>query len=167
MIAKQETVGYGTLVRGNPDFRNLWIGQIISLLGDWFNLIASASLVAALTDSELAVGALFVVRMLAPFAVTPIAGVAADRYNRKNLLIATDIIRAIAVLGFLYMGLLGLALALSAPMLLREVRVRQVPEPFRSLADHAWRTEHRLRIANAMIVLGVLIAWVVVFSITR
>ncbi|MFW2382010.1 MAG: tetratricopeptide repeat protein [Acidimicrobiales bacterium] len=73
----------------------------------------------------------------------------------------------LAVLGFLYMGLLGLALALSVPMLLREIRVRQAPEPFRSLADHAWRTEHRLRVANAAVVLGVLIAWLVVFSITR
>ncbi len=73
----------------------------------------------------------------------------------------------LAVLGFAYMGLLGLALALSAPMLFREIRIRRVPEPIRTLANHAWRTEHRLRIANAMIVLGVLITWVVVFSITR
>jgi MFS family permease len=80
----------------------LWLGQIISLLGDWFNLIASATLVAALTESELAVGALFVVRMLAPFLISPLAGVAADRYNRKKLLIATDVIRAVAVLGFLW-----------------------------------------------------------------
>jgi MFS family permease len=40
--------------------------------------------------------------MLAPFLISPIAGVAADRYNRKNLLIATDVIRAVAVLGFLW-----------------------------------------------------------------
>jgi MFS family permease len=99
---KQTTPGYGTLITGNPNFRNLWLGQIISLLGDWFNLIASATLVAALTESELAVGALFVVRMLAPFLISPLAGVAADRYNRKKLLIATDVIRAVAVLGFLW-----------------------------------------------------------------
>ncbi len=73
----------------------------------------------------------------------------------------------LAFLGLLSMGLLGLALALSVPMLLREIRVRQVPEPFRTLADQAWRTEHKLRVANAVVVLVVLIAWVVVFSITR
>jgi MFS family permease len=70
-------------------------------LGDWFNLIASTALIAELTDSGLAVGGLFVVRMLAPFLVSPLAGVAADRYNRKHLLILTDIGRAITVLGFL------------------------------------------------------------------
>jgi MFS family permease len=95
-------VGYVALVRTNKRFRLLWFGQIISLLGDWFNLIASASLIAALTQSGTAVGGLFVVRMLAPFLVSPLAGVAADRYNRKHLLILTDILRGITVLGFLF-----------------------------------------------------------------
>ena len=92
--------GYGALIRGNANFRNLWLGQIISLLGDWFNLIASAALIAELSQSGFAVGGLFVVRMLAPFVVSPIAGVVADRYNRKHILILTDILRAIIVVGF-------------------------------------------------------------------
>ena len=98
---REASAGYLALLRGNRDFRNLWYGQIVSLFGDWFNLIASASLIATLTGSGMAVGGLFVVRMLAPFVVSPLAGVAADRYNRKHLLILTDIIRAIVVLGFL------------------------------------------------------------------
>jgi MFS family permease len=93
--------GYGELVRENRNFRYLWMGQIVSLLGDWFNLIASASLIANLTQSGLAVGGLFVVRMLAPFIVSPIAGVFADRYNRKKLLIIADLSRAVVVVGFL------------------------------------------------------------------
>ncbi|MEZ4713616.1 MAG: MFS transporter [Caldilineaceae bacterium] len=95
-------VGYGELVRQNHNFRNLWFGQIISLLGDWFNLIASAALIGQLTESGLAVGSLFVVRMLAPFLISPIAGVAADRYNRKWILIITDLVRAVVVFGFLF-----------------------------------------------------------------
>jgi MFS family permease len=96
-----ESVGYAALVRQNRKFRLLWTGQIVSLLGDWFDLIASASLIATLTKSGAAVGGLFVVRMLAPFIISPVAGVAADRYNRKRLLIATDIARGMTVLGFL------------------------------------------------------------------
>jgi len=96
------SVGYVQLVRKNSNFRNLWFGQIISLLGDWFNLIASASLIGMLTQSGLAVGGLFVVRLLAPFIVSPIAGVVADRYNRKMILIVADITRALTVLGFLF-----------------------------------------------------------------
>ena len=94
-------VGYGVLIRGNPDFRQLWFGQIVSLLGDWFNLIASASLVGLLTESGFAVGGLFVVRMLAPFLVSPITGVVADRFNRKRILILADLLRAVTVCGFL------------------------------------------------------------------
>ena len=94
-------IGYRALVRDNRNFRFLWFGQIISLLGDWFNLIASASLMAALTQSGFAIGSLFIVRMLAPFIVSPIAGVVADRYNRKHILIVTDITRAITVFGVL------------------------------------------------------------------
>lgn len=101
-MSERTSTGYGTLLRGNVNFRYLWSGQIVSLLGDWFNLIASATLVAELTQSGIAVGGLFVVRMLAQLLVSPFAGVAADRFNRKRLLILTDIGRAITVLGFLF-----------------------------------------------------------------
>ena len=97
-----ESIGYRELIRGNRNFRLLWFGQIISLLGDWFNFVASASLIAILTQSGFAVGSLFVVRMLAPFFISPIAGVVADRYNRKHTLIVTDLTRAVAAFGFLF-----------------------------------------------------------------
>lgn len=103
MNAPHETrpVGYAELVRGNANFRLLWFGQIVSLFGHWFNLIASAALVAKLTESGFAVGALFVVRMLAPFLASPFAGVVADRFNRKWILFWSDVARAFIVLGFL------------------------------------------------------------------
>ena len=89
---------YWHLIKSNRAFRYLWAGQIVSLTGDWFNLIASASLIATLTQSGTAVGGLFVVRMLAPFLVSPFAGVVADRYNRKAILMTTDILRCFVVL---------------------------------------------------------------------
>lgn len=99
--------GYLQLTLKNHDFRNLWFGQIVSLLGDWFNLIASAALIGQLTGSGLAVGGLFVVRMLAPFLISPAGGVLADRYNRKHLLILSDLARALVVLGFLLVRTAG------------------------------------------------------------
>ena len=102
MTAKDaRQAGYWQLIRENRAFRYLWAGQIVSLTGDWFNLIASAALIATLTQSGTAVGGLFVVRMLAPFLVSPIAGVVADRYNRKKIVISTDLLRCVVVLGFL------------------------------------------------------------------
>ena len=109
--AGKKTIGYAELIRNNPNFRNLWTGQVISLLGDWFDLIASASLISYLTRSGLAVGSLFVIRMLAPFLVSPLAGVLADRFNRKRLLIVADILRGIVVLGFLFVRNSGTSLA--------------------------------------------------------
>ncbi len=98
----EKPVGYFELIRHNRNFRCLWAGQVVSLLGDWFNLIASAILIADLTGSGLALGFLFTIRMIAPFVIAPIAGICADRYNRKHLLIITDIARAIIVFGFLF-----------------------------------------------------------------
>ena len=96
-----QPAGYVDLVRTNHEFRKLWFGQIISVLGDWFNLIASASLVGVLTQSGIAVGGLLVVRLLASFLVSLFAGVLVDRFNRKRILVATDIIRGLVAFGFL------------------------------------------------------------------
>jgi MFS family permease len=93
-MTQDNPISYTALFRDNSNFRNLWLGQIVSLLGDWFNLIASAALIAELTNSGTAIGGLFVVRMLATFLISPIAGELADRYNRKLILILTDMTRA-------------------------------------------------------------------------
>lgn len=74
---------------------------------------------------------------------------------------------ALSVIGLVVFGLLGLALALSSPMLIREVRVRQAPQPFRALADLAWRHEHRLRLLNALAVAAVLLLWLGLFTLAQ
>ncbi len=95
-------IGYLALIRAYRDFRFLWLGQIVSNLGDWFNLIASASLITTFTESGLAVGGLFMIRTLAPFLASPIGGVIADRYNRRNVILITNFLRAPVVLAFLW-----------------------------------------------------------------
>ena len=78
------------------------MAQIVSLAGDWFNTIASVILVNRFTESGLAVGAIFLARGLPPFILGPIAGVFADRFSRKSIMVATDVLRALTVLGFLF-----------------------------------------------------------------
>jgi MFS family permease len=70
-------------------------------LGDWFNLLASAALITQLTGAGTALSYLFLARLLPFFFMSPIAGVFADRYERRAIMIATDILRAITVLCFL------------------------------------------------------------------
>ena len=98
----ENPIGYGALIRQNRNFRWLWLGQVVSMLGDWFNMIGAAALMGKLTGSDFAVGILLMLRMLAPFAVAPLAGICADRFNRKHILILTDIVRAITVFGLLF-----------------------------------------------------------------
>jgi MFS family permease len=92
---------YLTLLSENRNYRNLWLGAVVSQLGDWFNLIASASLIATLTNSGTAVSYLFLARFLPYFFFSPIAGVLVDRYDRRRLMIVSDLLRALTVLGFL------------------------------------------------------------------
>lgn len=100
-VEVEHEAGYWELVRGNRNFRRLWVGNLISLLGDWFNTIALYTLVTELTGSPLALGAVFITKML-PWAVfAPLAGVIVDRFNRRRLMIGTDLARALVVLGFL------------------------------------------------------------------
>ncbi len=93
---------YLPLLRLRPKFRYLWLAQVISLTGDWFNTIASVIIVNRYSASGLAVGGLFMARALPPFLLGPIAGVVADRFDRKQVLILSDLLRAGIVLCFLF-----------------------------------------------------------------
>jgi MFS family permease len=92
---------YLSLLRKRRQFRYLWLAQVVSLMGDWFNTIASVILVNRYTESGMAVGLFFLARSLPPFLLGPVAGVIADRFNRKAVLIVSDLLRAGIVLGFL------------------------------------------------------------------
>jgi MFS family permease len=93
---------YIALLRHNANYRNLWLGSVVSFLGDWFNLIAAAELVSTLTGSSgLAVSTLFLLRFLPQFLFSPVAGVLADRFDRRHIMIFTDLARAGTVASFL------------------------------------------------------------------
>jgi MFS family permease len=92
---------YINLLKRNQNFRYLWWGNVVSLLGDWFNLIASAALITQLTNSGVAISYLFLARYLPIFLFSPLAGVLADKYDRRNILIVSDLLRAVTVLSFL------------------------------------------------------------------
>lgn len=96
------TVGYVELLSRNRDFRRLFIGQLVSQTGDWFNSVALFTLVLSLTGSGESVGYILIIKLLPSFFAGPIAGVVADRFNRKTVMIVADIVRGFLVLGFLF-----------------------------------------------------------------
>ncbi|MBD0327529.1 MAG: MFS transporter, partial [Pyrinomonadaceae bacterium] len=94
-------IGYLELLRTNRNFRQLWLGQVVSQLGDWLDTIALYTIVLHLTGSGRAVGFVLVARFLPTFIIGPLSGVVADRFSRRSVMIASDLLRAIVVLGFL------------------------------------------------------------------
>jgi Arabinose efflux permease len=94
-------ISYFPFLQLRPKFRALWLAQVISLTGDWFNTIASVIIVNRYSASGLAVGGLFIARALPPFLLSPVAGVIADRFDRRKVLVLSDVLRAGIVLGFL------------------------------------------------------------------
>ena len=92
---------YSELVRENRDFRRLWIAAVISMLGEWFNTIALFFLILEYTGSEFLLGMLFTVRMAGFALLQPLIGLLADRYNRKTLMIVTNLMQSVLALCFL------------------------------------------------------------------
>ena len=95
-------VGYVDLLRTNRNFRQLWLGQVVSQMGDWFNTIALYTIILNLTGSGRDVGLLLVARFLPSFLFGPLSGVVADRFSRRTVMIVSDVLRAVVVLGFLF-----------------------------------------------------------------
>ena len=94
-------IGYIELLRGNRAFRLLWLGQVVSQLGDWFDTIAVYTIALRLTGSSRAVALIMVARFLPSVVMGPLSGVVADRFSRRSIMIMADLLRAIVVLGFL------------------------------------------------------------------
>ena len=94
-------VGYLELLRDNRNFRRLWLGQVVSQLGDWFDTIAVYTIALNLTGSAKAVGLVLIARFLPSVVIGPFSGVIADRFSRRRIMIISDIARAVVVLGFL------------------------------------------------------------------
>lgn len=92
---------YVALLRRNRNFRNLWLGSVVSQFGDWFNVIASAELVTRLDDRGIALSILLACRFLPLFIFSPIGGILADRFDRKHIMVVSDVLRGLTVLGFL------------------------------------------------------------------
>lgn len=101
-IKTKTQVGYIDLLRRNRSFRQLWLGQVVSQMGDWFNTIALYTIILQLTGSGRDVGLLLVARFVPSFLFGPISGVVADRFSRRTIMIVSDLLRAVVVLGFLF-----------------------------------------------------------------
>ncbi len=82
----------------NGSFSALWAGQLISIFGDRVNTVALAAIIYTATDSVTATAMAFVVATLPSLFLSPFAGTFVDRWDRKEVLVVSDILRAALVL---------------------------------------------------------------------
>ncbi|MGH8904425.1 MAG: MFS transporter [Egibacteraceae bacterium] len=89
------------LLRRNPDFRRLLSAAVVSLAGDWFALVAVSGLVNELTGTKGAAAVVLAATVLPVFLAAPLAGVIADRVDRKRMMVTVDLGRIVPALGLL------------------------------------------------------------------
>ncbi len=82
-----------------PAFRKLWNSMVFSSLGDWLGLLATTALAQQLSGgsyatANFAIAGVFIARLLPAVFLGPIAGVIADRFDRRRLMVNVDILRA-------------------------------------------------------------------------
>ncbi len=92
---------YGALLQ-NQNYRLLFVGQALSQLGDWMNRVALLVLAYRLTGSPIAVALLQLATLLPRVLVSPFGGVLADRYPKRLLMIALDLLRALLALSLIF-----------------------------------------------------------------
>jgi dTMP kinase len=81
-----------------PAFRKLWNAMAFSSFGDWLGLLASTALAQQLSGGDyakanFAIAGVFIVRLLPAVILGPVAGVIADRFDRRKLMVSCDVIR--------------------------------------------------------------------------
>ena len=94
-------MGYRELLRTQPAFRRLWLGQVVSEIGDWLQFVALVGLFPTRGAAAERLAGLFIVRLLPSILWAPLAGVVADRFARGRVMVACDLGRAAVVLAYL------------------------------------------------------------------
>ena len=81
----------------NRSFTLLWVGQLISSMGSALTTLAASILVYRLTGSALSVGLMLIATSSPTILIGLIAGVIVDRYDRKRIMLISDLLRAVLI----------------------------------------------------------------------
>lgn len=140
---------FARLVRSNANFRRLWIAQIVSEIGDWFYSLAIYSLLLQFTGRASSVALALMLQVLPNTAMGPIAGVVNDRLRRKQVMIASDLARAVIV-GAMLLVRSPSSIWLVYPLLILESIMWAFFEPARTAVIPNIVTEEDLLLANTI-----------------
>ncbi|UQN09394.1 MFS transporter [Deinococcus sp. QL22] len=136
-----------------PNFRRLWLGEVISLVGDRALLLALPYFIYQETGSTLATALLALSFYLPGLLLSSFAGVLADRWNRKRVLVTTHLLQGMVITLLLLAPLPGLIWVAYA-VTFAELSISTLSTPVAGALLPALVPQENLMQANAALSLG-------------
>ena len=142
---------YREVLRECPGFRLLFSARVTSLLGDWFSVLATIALLREVVGSSAgAISGMLILRLLPIFLAGPLAGVVADRFSRKSIMVLSDLVRVVLVLGLIVTPLTPWPIGTTYLLIALQVVAGTFFEPARSAALPQLVPDRYLATANAL-----------------
>ena len=132
------------------DFRLLWTGELLSSLGSWLLLVAVPYQVFELTGSALATGITFIAESLPALVIGPVAGVAADRWDRRRIMLAVSLGQAGCILPVAFVHRPGQVTIIYAALMAESVLGQLYAPAARALVPSLVGRNEELTSANAL-----------------
>src|SRR5919204_1099818 len=131
------------------DFSLLWVAQLVSTIGSSLTDLAAGILVFRITGSALSVGLMLMATAVPSLVVGLVAGVFVDRFDRKKILIASDLIRAALVASIPFF--IGINVALLYVIVLLNSAVKQFFDPAEESVLPDIASDEELAAANSFL----------------
>ncbi|HLO90830.1 MAG TPA: MFS transporter [Lentimicrobium sp.] len=132
------------------NFKLFFFGQIISLPGNWIQSIAMGWLVFRLTDSAFLLGIVGFASQIPAFFITPLAGVFADKLERRKVLLITQVV---SMLMALFLATLIFSDNVSVPLIISAAIINGIANAIDNPFRHAFLVnmiEDRTDLPNAI-----------------
>lgn len=136
----------------NRNFSLLWSGQLVSTIGDSLMSLAASIMIYRLTGSALSVGLMLMATAAPSIVLGLVAGVLVDRFDRRTIMIAADLTRAVLVL--LIPFLVSLNIAWLYVIVLLTSCVSQFFEPAHAAVVPEVATDDELAAANSLLAIS-------------
>ena len=137
------------LLRSRPDFRRLWLGDIVSYLGDWLTYVAVSLFALADSDGLLPVALVLVAHALPHAVFSPLGGTLTDRLDRRTVMVGTNLLRVFLTLAMAGAALAGSLVGLQVLLMVR-VSVGAFFVPAQTAALPKVVERHEIKLANAL-----------------
>jgi putative nucleotidyltransferase with HDIG domain len=151
------------VLRSNPGFGSLVAAIGISSLGDPLTLVASLVTIYLATSDARFVAAALIVQALGTFIMTGILGGLTDRFPRRGLVVALELLRAASLLSTPY--LIGFAWWLIVPILFFLSSINAVVQPARQAAIPTLVPVGQVGKANAIVAATTMLAGAIGFGV--